>query len=106
MLLESDVPLPHAMTTVRSADIRRSGGTVSGGTFLLAGEVQDARSSVDLAADRFRAHGWTAAAIDGNIDLANARFTKDTRTVALTLRRRSLEPEMSSGSLTVQTAEK
>ena len=104
MLLESDIPLPHGMNTVRSADIRRNGGTVSGGTFLLSGEVHDARSSVDLAATRFAAHGWKLVESTGDSAAARARFSKDSRTAALWLRRRALEPEMSSGSLEVQAA--
>lgn len=106
MLLESDVPLPRGMSTVRSADIRRSGGTVSGGTFLLAGEVSDARSAVDLAATRFRAAGWTAGASAGDHDSASATFTKDARSASLTLWRRGLDHRMSTGTLTVQTAPK
>ena len=46
MLLESDIPLPRGMTTVRSADIRRSAGQVTGGTFLLSGDVQIGRAHV------------------------------------------------------------
>lgn len=104
MLLESDVPLPRGMSTVRSADIRRTAGTVAGGSFLLAGEVTDARSAVDLAATRFRAHGWTPGPSTGDHDSASATFTKDARSASLTLWRRGLDPKMSTGSLTVRTA--
>ncbi len=104
MLLESDIPLPRGMQTVRSADIRRSAGTVSGGTFLLSGEVEDARSSVDLAAARFAAYGWQLVATEGDANVARARFAKDSRTAALSLRRRALDPVMSTGSLEVQAA--
>lgn len=104
MLLESDVPLPEGMATIRSADIKRAQGTVSGGTFLLAGEVDDARASVDRAARRFDAHGWTVSATDGTADAASGRFTKDGRTASLSLRRRSLDPAMSSGALTIESA--
>lgn len=104
MLLESDVPLPEGMATIRSADIKRAQGTVSGGTFLLAGEVDDARASIDRAARRFDAHGWTVSATDGTADAASGRFTKDGRTASLSLRRRSLDPAMSSGALTIESA--
>ena len=106
MLLESDIPLPRGMTTVRSADIRRSAGEVTGGTFLLAGDVPDARSSVDLAATRFGVHGWTLARVEGDADMASAWFTKDARSASLMLRRRGLEPVMSTGSLEVTTPAK
>jgi len=104
MLLESDVPLPEGLATIRSADIRRAQGTVSGGTFVLAGEVADARAAVDRAARRFDAHGWTTASAEGNADAATARFTKDGRTASLTLHRRSLDPAMSSGALAIESA--
>ena len=106
MLLESDIPLPHGMTTVRSADIRRASGTVTGGTFLLSGDVPDARSSVDLAATRFAAHGWKTASAAGDANSASAKFTKDARTATLMLRRRGIEPVMSTGSLEVTTPAK
>lgn len=106
MLLESDVPVPQEMTTVRSADIRRSGGTVSGGSFLLAGDVENARRSVTKCAKRFDENGWKTVKIDGNADASTAIFTKDTRTAELTLRRRSLEPRMSNGLLTMQSSTK
>lgn len=105
MLLESDVPLPHGMSTVRSADIRRAGGTVTGGSFLIAGEVADARSAVDLAAERFRSHGWTPAMSSGDQDSASVTCTKDTRTAQLTLWRRGLDPKMSTGTLAVRSGQ-
>jgi hypothetical protein len=106
MLLESDIPLPRGMVTVRSADIRRTAGTVSGGLFLLSGDVADARSALDLCGTRFESHGWTRSEVRGDANAAECRFTKDSRTVALALRRRSLEPVMSTGSLEVQSAAK
>lgn len=103
MLLESDVPLPDGMSTVRSADIRRAAGTVSGGTFLLSGPVTDARGDLELCSSRYADAGWFVVKSDGNSDTASAIYAKDTRVVDLTLRRRALEPRMSMGSLTVQT---
>jgi hypothetical protein len=106
MLLEGDIPLPRGMTTVRSADIRRNSGEVTGGTFLLSGDVPDARSSVDLAATRFAVHGWSLAGVTGDASMASARFTKNSRSATLMLRRRDLEPVMSTGSLEVTTTAK
>lgn len=102
MLLESDVPLPRGMNTVRSADIRRDGGTVTGGDFILAGEIDDARSAIRASAQSFEANGWTIVRADGSLDAASGEFVKDTRTVSVTLRRRALEPKMSTGTLTVR----
>ena len=102
MLLESDVPLPRGMSTVRSADIRRDGGTVTGGDFILSGELEDARKAIRASAERFEANGWTIVRADGNTDAANGEFVKDTRTAVLSLRRRALEPKMSSGTLAIR----
>ena len=102
MLLESDVPLPRGMSTVRSADIRRDGGTVTGGDFILAGEIDDARSAIRASAQSFEANGWTIVRADGSGDAARGEFVKDTRIVSVTLRRRALEPKMSTGTLTVR----
>lgn len=103
MLLESDVPLPRGMSTVRSADIRRDGGTVTGGDFILAGEIDDARRAIRASAQSFEANGWTIVRADGGLDAASGEFVKDTRTVSVTLRRRALEPKMSTGMLTVRS---
>lgn len=102
MLLESDVPLPRGMSTVRSTDIRRDGGTVTGGDFILAGEIDDARRAIRASAQSFEANGWTIVRADGGLDAASGEFVKDTRTVSITLRRRALEPKMSTGTLTVR----
>jgi hypothetical protein len=104
MLLESDIPLPHGMSTVRSADIRRTAGTVSGGTFLLSGAIQSADDAMKRTADRFLASGWTIVHADGDSDGAQGVFVKDQRTVELDLRRRLIEPRMSSGWMIVRAA--
>jgi len=101
MLLDSDVPLPDGMTTVRSADIRRSGGVVTGGRFLLAGSVPDAAELLDATTERFRASGWSVVREEAGLDLSTARFTKANRIVDLTITRRALEPDMSTGVLEV-----
>jgi hypothetical protein len=104
MILESDVPLPSGMSTIRSGGIRRGGGTVTGGEFIIAGEVANARSSMDGAAERFRAHGWAVSSTTGDSDIATGTFVKDSRTAALTIRRRTIEPRMSTGMLSVTQA--
>jgi hypothetical protein len=101
MLLDSDVPLPDGMTTVRSADIRRSGGVVTGGRFLLAGSVPNAADLLDATTERFRASGWSVVREESGLDLSTARFAKANRTVDLTITRRALEPDMSTGVLEV-----
>jgi len=68
MLLESDVPVPSGMWTVRSADIRRSGGTVSGGRFILAGPVDDAGALMVATRARFAGSGWTTVEIKDGLD--------------------------------------
>ena len=103
-LLESDIPMPDGMTTVRSADIRRSDGTVTGGRFLLAGEVPDAGATLESTAQRFVANGWRVDAKDAGLDLSTARFSKGSRSVTLSIARRALEPDMSTGTLEVTTA--
>lgn len=103
-LLDSDVPMPDGMATVRSADIRRSGGTVTGGRFLLAGEVPDAAATLESTVDRFVANGWRVDAKEAGLDLSTARFSKGARTVTLSIARRTLEPDMSTGMLEVTSS--
>lgn len=101
MLLESDVPVPNGMETVRSADIRRSEGTVSGGRFLLAGPVNDAGSLMVATRERYRANGWTTLLLEDGLDHAEGVFEKGNRRARLTIDRRAIEPDMSSGSLEI-----
>jgi len=102
-LLDSDVPMPDGMSTVRSADIRRADGTVTGGRFLLAGGVPDAAATLESTAVRFVANGWRVDAKDAGLDLSTARFSKGSRIVTLSIARRTLEPDMSTGTLEVTT---
>jgi hypothetical protein len=104
MLLESDVPLPRGMSSARSGDIRRTSGTVSAGRFLLSGEVNDANGTINDAVAAYLASGWRLVERTGGLDRAGAVFTKDTRTVSLTLYRRAVEPDMSSGMLLISDA--
>lgn len=103
-LLDSDVPMPEGMSTVRSADIRRAGGTVTGGRFLLAGVVPDASVTLESTVARFVANGWRVDAQDAGLDLSTARFSKGSRVVTLSIARRTLEPDMSTGTLEVTSA--
>jgi hypothetical protein len=103
MLLESDVPLPEGMTTVQSADIRRSAGTVTGGKFLLTGEVNDAATLLRETITRYEAAGWTVVNRVVGLDHSEAVFAKDARRVQLTIDRRALDPAMSAGMLEVST---
>jgi hypothetical protein len=105
MLLESDVPVPSGMSTVRSADIRRSGGTVSGGRFILAGPVDDAGALMVATRERFASSGWTTVEIRDGLDHSEGIFTKGARRARLTIDRRALEPDMSSGSLEIGPVE-
>lgn len=100
-LLESDVPLPPKMESVRSADIRRAGGTVAGGRFILAGEVNDARDALDETIERFRANGWSVSESTRGLDRSTAVFRKGSRTATVSLERRTLEPDMSTGLLVI-----
>jgi hypothetical protein len=101
MLLESDVPVPTGMETVRSADIRRSEGTVSGGRFILAGPVEDAGSLMVATRERYRANGWKTVLLEDGLDHAEGIFEKGNRRARLTIDRRAIEPDMSSGSLEI-----
>lgn len=101
MLLESDVPVPNGMETVRSADIRRSEGTVSGGRFVLAGPVNDAGSLMVATRERYRSNGWTTVLLEDGLDHAEGIFEKGNRRARLTIDRRAIEPDMSSGSLEI-----
>jgi len=102
-LLDSDVPVPDGMTTVRSADIRRSGGVVTSGRFLLAGSVLDAAESLADTSGRFRAAGWKVEREEVGLDLASARFTKAGRSVELSIARRALDPDMSTAVLEISS---
>ncbi|MFZ9880823.1 MAG: hypothetical protein ACO3QC_05420 [Phycisphaerales bacterium] len=104
VVLESDVPLPPGMSTVRSADIKRAGGTVTGGTFLLAGEVVDARDTISALAARFRDEGWVVLVRESGLDFATCVATKGGRSVEVRIDRRALDPAMSSGMLVVKSA--
>ena len=104
MLLDSDVPMPDGMSTVRSADIRRADGTVTGGRLLLAGAVPDASATLEATVSRFAANGWRVEAQDAGLDLSTARFSKGSRVVTLSIARRTLEPDMSTGTLEVISA--
>lgn len=101
MLLESDVPLPPKMESVRSADIRRAGGTVTGGRFILAGEVNDARNSLDETIERYRSNGWSVVESTRGLDRSTAVFRKGSRTATVAIERRTLSPDMSSGTLVI-----
>ena len=103
-LLDSDVPLPDGMTTIRSADIRRAGGTVAGGRFLLAGSVPDAAATLASTVAAFESNGWRVESRDAGLDLSTARFSKGDRTVTLSIARRAVEPDMSTGMLEVATS--
>ncbi|MFM7261671.1 MAG: hypothetical protein ACKO3W_13820 [bacterium] len=105
MLLESDVPVPSGMSTVRSADIRRSGGTLSGGRFILAGPVDDAGALMVATRERFAGNGWTTVEIKDGLDHSEGIFTKGARRARLTIDRRALEPDMSSASLEIGSAD-
>ena len=102
-LLESGVPLPDGMTVVRSADIRRDAGTLTGGRFLLAGGVRDAGELLSDTLARFESGGWTVVDSRAGLDLATARLEKGARRAELTIHRRALEPDMSSGMLEVSS---
>ncbi|MFM7134297.1 MAG: hypothetical protein ACKO0W_08275 [Planctomycetota bacterium] len=104
MLAESDVPLPESMRVVRSADIRRSGGTVTGGRYLLSGDVRDAGESLAALVTRFEAQGWTLVRSETGLDLATAELAKGGRTASVRLERRALDPAMSTGMLTLGAA--
>lgn len=100
-LLESDVPLPPNMESVRSADIRRAGGTVTGGRFVLAGSVSDARDALDETIERYRSNGWSLVDSARGLDHSTAVFRKGSRTATVSIERRTLSPDMSSGSLVI-----
>lgn len=100
-LLESDIPVPVGMRTIRSADIRRSGGEVVGGRFLLGGQVFDAGDTVEAVTLRFESRGWTVARSELGLDHAEIEYRKDGRRVTLVVNRRVLEPTMSTGLLEV-----
>ena len=101
MLLESDVPIPEGMSTVRSADIRRGGGTVTGGRFLIAGEFDDADRLLGATIARFESSGWRLGEVEHGLDHAAATFTKGARTARVELDRRTLDPGMSSGMIEI-----
>ncbi|MFM7051391.1 MAG: hypothetical protein ACKOYN_04550 [Planctomycetota bacterium] len=103
VLLESDVPLPPGMATVRSADIKRGGGTVTGGTFLLAGEVLDAAAAMSTTIERLRGAGWTVSRSERGLDRSSCTAEKGSRVVEVTIDRRALDPAMSTGSIVVRS---
>lgn len=102
MLAESDVPVPEGLETVRSADIRRARGSLSGGTFLLAGPVMDAGQLLDDTTERYESSGWQIVDREPGLDRAAATYSKDSRTARLEILRRAVEPDMSSATIEVR----
>ncbi len=105
VLLESDVPLPEGMTVLRSTDIRRARGEVTGGRFLLSGSTLDAADTVRETIARFESRGWTLQSTEYGLDHARAELAKGSRVAELRIDRRALDPAMSSGMLSIRDAQ-
>ncbi len=98
-ILESDVPLPPGLEIRASSDVARSGGQLSGGFFLLYGEIDD---PVRLGAEtrsRFLTAGWQGIVTYESPHLVRLAFTKGRRTAKVELVSRRIDPMMSSGSV-------
>ena len=77
---------------------------MTGGRFLLAGEIDDADRVLRSAIARFESAGWRLEDARPGLDQAAATFTKGGRTVDLQLDRRTLDPGMSSGMLVISSS--
>jgi len=98
-ILESDVPLPPGLAVRASSDVARSEGQLSGGFFLLSGEIDD---PVRLGAEtrgRFLTFGWQGIVTYESPHLVRLEFTKGRRSARIELVSRRIDPMMSSGSI-------
>lgn len=99
--VESDVPIP-ADTQVRySTELKRTDGKLTGGWFILWGEILDVRKTTAETITRYRNDGWQLAEERLLPKQADLRFTKDTRTVRVIIDGRRIDPWSSSATVRV-----
>jgi hypothetical protein len=100
--VESDVPLPPSMGVRFSSDIRREGGELTAGRFLLSGPVHDIVAAADETSQRYSDNGWREDERILQSNRASMKFSKDSRTVRVEIDRRRVDPDMSTATVRVQ----
>jgi hypothetical protein len=98
-ILESDVPLPPGLAVRASSDVARSEGQLSGGFFLLYGEIDDPVRLGAETRERFLNAGWQGIVTYESPHLVRLAFTKGRREAKVELVSRRIDPMMSSGSV-------
>lgn len=98
-ILESDVPLPPGLSVRVSSDVTRSDGQLSGGFFLLYGEIDDPVRLAGETRERFVLKGWRGSTVYDSPHRVRLEFTKDRRVAEVELVSRRVDPMMSSGSV-------
>jgi hypothetical protein len=100
-LLDSDVPTPPEMDVRYSFDIVKSGGALSGGRFILSGEVESLADAAEETVQRYSTNGWSLRERRMQTAQALLVFEKGGRTVTVDIQKRRVDPEMSSAVVVV-----
>jgi len=96
------VPLPPSMGVRFSSDIRREGGELTAGRFLLSGAVPDIVAAANETSQRYSEQGWREDERILQSNRASMTFSKDARTVRVDIDRRRVDPDMSTATVRVQ----
>jgi len=104
MLVESDVPIPVDMQVVFSSELKRSGGTLSGGWFVFWGDVKNVVVVTDETSKRFSENGWRETSREMMPQRASVEFAKGDRTCHVVIDGRRVDPRSSSATLRVSSA--
>lgn len=98
-ILDSDVPLPPGLAVRMSSDVARGEGQLTGGFFLLYGEIDDPVRLAGETRERFALRGWRGTLVYESPHRVRLEFTKDRRVAKVELVSRRVDPMMSSASV-------
>lgn len=98
------MPLPPGLSVRMSSDVARGEGQLTGGFFLLYGEIDDPVRLAAETRERFNLRGWRGSTVYDSPHRVRLEFTKDRRVARVELVSRRIDPMMSSGSVRVAEA--
>jgi len=98
-ILESDVPLPPGLSIRASSEVDRRDTTLTGGFFVLYGEIDDPIRLGRETAARFATYGWRATPLYESPHRVRLECVKGTRRATVELVSRRIDPMMSSGTV-------
>jgi hypothetical protein len=102
--VESDVPIP-ADTKVRySTELKRTDGKLTGGWFILWGEILDINKTTSETITRYSNDGWELVEERLLPKQADLRFAKDSRIVRVIIDARRIDPWSSSATVRVASS--